>query len=123
MEFDLNQLTIHQHTAKHMAPLPSIHQYHHIFWSLNLDSSNIESFALGSHMIQGTFTSTWEQAHPTAHDTLCFKWAKGESDLKLPIGAIEQIAASPPFYIGIFLLKTLKFLAYHFLAYKGQNQH
>lgn len=40
---------------------------------------------------------------------MVYKWAQG--DLKLPLGVIELVTCSPPFYLARFTLKTLVFIA------------
>lgn len=41
-------------------------------------------------------------------------WVMG--DLYLPTGVMEVVTASPPFYVGRFILRTLSFLGHHHFA-------
>jgi hypothetical protein len=53
----------------------------------------------------------WKQVDAAARDTLAFMWCLNE--LKLPVGVMEIISGSPPFYIKRYILRCIKLLSQH----------
>ena len=78
---------------------------------LNMLVSKIPLLRPGTILTKPQFERIWQNADATARDTLSFMWATG--DLQLPTGVMETITASPPFYIGRFVLRTLSFIGHH----------
>ena len=99
------------HVLKHIAPLNSIMQYHRVCGGLHLLLSNIPALKTGCHLEFSQFEAIWNQADAAAKDTLAFMWCL--NDLKVPVGAMETISGSPPFYIKRYILRCLTLLSRH----------
>ena len=109
--FLLPRTSIYQQLTSHITPFTSIMQCYQALKGLNLLVSRIPLLRPGSILTKPQFERIWQNADATARDTLSFMWAAG--DLKLPVGVMEVVTASPPFYIGRFVLRTLSFIGHH----------
>ena len=96
---------------RHTEPLNSIMQYHRVCGGLNLLLSNIPVLKPGCFLDFSQIEGIWNQADAAAKDTLAFMWCLNE--LKLPVGVMETISASPPFYIKRYVLRCVKMLNQH----------
>ena len=99
------------HMLQHIAPLNSIMQYHRVCGGLHLLFSNLPVLKTGCHLEFSQIEAMWNQADAAAKDTLAFMWCLNE--LKLPVGVMETISGSPPFYIKRYVLRCLKWLSQH----------
>lgn len=109
--FLLPRTSIYHQLTSHITPFTSIMQCYQALKGLNLLVSRIPLLRPGSILTKPQFERIWQNADATARDTLSFMWAAG--DLKLPVGVMEVVTASPPFYIGRFVLRTLSFIGHH----------
>ena len=109
--FLLPRTSIYQQLTSHIAPFTSIMQCYQALKGLNMLVSKIPLLRPGTILTKPQFERIWQNADATARDTLSFMWATG--DLQLPTGVMETITASPPFYIGRFVLRTLSFIGHH----------
>ena len=96
---------------KHTEPLDSLMQYHRVYGGLNLLLSNIPLLKTGCKLEFAQMKEIWSQANAAARDTLVFMWCLGE--IKTPLGVIEMLTASPPFYIKRYILRCVKLWAQH----------
>lgn len=103
--------SIYQQMLTQIAPLKTIMQCYHALKGLNLLVSQIPLLKDGMTLTKPQFERIWKAADAPAKDLLSFMWAVG--DLQLPTGIMEVVTASPPFYIGRFILRTLCFIAHH----------
>lgn len=101
--------TIYKDLGDYTQPPLSIPQCYQAYGNLNLLISHLPILKAGITLTQKQFTEIWNLANPIAKDTLVYKWAHG--DLKLPLGMIELVTGSPPFFLAKFTLRTLVFIA------------
>ena len=73
--------------------------------------SNIPVLKTGCSLEFSQIEAMWSQANAAAKDTLVFMWCLNE--LKLPVGVMETISGSPPFYIKRYILRCIKLLSQH----------
>jgi hypothetical protein len=92
-------------------PGESIMHYHRGYGGLNLIISNIPLLKLGCNLDFHQIQEIWGQANAAARDTLVFMWTLG--DLKTPLGVMEVLTGSPPFYIRRYVLRCIKLLGQH----------
>lgn len=102
---------IYQRLLHHTAPLSSIMQYHHAYGAIHLLTSNLPIIKAGITLSQEQFRELWQQANSRAKDTLAFMWAMG--GIKLPLGSMEVVTGSPPFFIRRYILRSIAFLGQH----------
>ena len=95
----------------HIKPLNSIMQYHRVCGGLHLMLSHIPVLRTGCSLEFTQIETMWNQADAAAKDTLAFMWCLNE--LKLPVGVMETISGSPPFYIKRYILRCIKMLSQH----------
>lgn len=100
-----------QQFLKHTEPLDSLMQYHRVYGGLNLLLSNIPLLKTGCKLEFAQMKEIWSQANAAARDTLVFMWCLGE--IKTPLGVIEMLTASPPFYVKRYILRCVKLWAQH----------
>lgn len=86
-------------------------QCHHAYGTTNLLTSNLPILKEGTTLNHEQFRELWQQTNPRAKDTLAFMWVVG--DIKLPLGSIEVITGSPPFFIRRYVLRNIAFLGQH----------
>ena len=96
---------------EHTAPLNSVMQHYQVYRVIDLMANNLPMLKRGITLKLPQFKDLWDQASPRAKDTLAFMWAVG--DLKLPLGIIEIVTGSPPFYIRRYILRSIAFLTQH----------
>ena len=99
------------HMMQHIEPLTSIMQYHRVCGGLHLLFSNLPVLKTGCHLEFSQMETLWNQADGAAKDALAFMWCL--NDLKLPVGAMETISGSPPFYIKRYVLRCISLLSQH----------
>ena len=116
--FLLPRTSIYHQLTAHIAPFTSIMQCYQALKGLNLLVSKVPLLRPGVTLTQPQFDRIWHNADATARDTLSFMWVMG--DLHLPTGVMEVVTASPPFYVGRFILRTLSFLGHHHFAEHSQ---
>ena len=102
---------IYQQIMTHTKPSESIMQCHQVYSGLNLVLSNIPLLKTCCTLEFNQVQEIWSQANAAARDTLVFMWCLG--DLKIPLGAMEMLAGSPPFYIKRYILRCIKLLGQH----------
>ena len=95
----------------HTEPSRSIMQGYHAHGALTLLTSSLPILRKGSSLNQDQFGELWGQADSRAKDTLAFMWALG--DLKLPLGCIEVVTGSPPFFITRYILRSIASMGQH----------
>jgi hypothetical protein len=110
---------VYQRLLNHTEPLRSVMQCHQAYGALNLVTSNLPILKGGTKLDQEQFGELWRQANARAKDTLAFMWAVG--DIKLPLGSIEVITGSPPFFIRRYILRNIAFLAQHHINHAKGN--
>ena len=86
-------------------------QYHRVYGGLNLILNNIPLLRAGSNLELGQLQEIWSHANVVAKDTLVFMWCLG--DIKTPLGVMEVISSSPPFYVKRYILRCFKLLGQH----------
>ena len=96
---------------KHTEPFDSIMQYHQVYGKLNLLLNNLPLLKTGCKLEFAQMKEIWNQANAATRDTLVFMWCLGE--IKTPLGVMEMLTASPPFYIKRYILRCIKLLAQH----------
>lgn len=106
---------IYQQLSTNTSPLTTVMQYYHALKGLNLLIAQVPVLKVGVTLSKLQFEQIWANADATARDTLAFMWVKG--DLRLPVGTMELVTASPPFYIGRFVLRALTFISHHHSSY------
>ena len=89
-------------------PFESIMQCHRVYGGLNLVLSNLPLLKIGCTLGFNQVQEIWSKANAAARDTLVYMWCLG--DLKTPLGAMEVLAGSPPFYIKRYILRCIKLL-------------
>jgi hypothetical protein len=102
---------IYPKMLEHTAPLNSVMQYYQVYRVIDLMANDLPMLKRGITLKLTQFKDLWDQASPRAKDTLAFMWAVG--DLKLPLGIIEIVTGSPPFYIRRYMLRSIAFLTQH----------
>lgn len=102
---------IFRRLLNHTEPLTSIMQGYHAHGALTLLTSNLPLIRKGTSLNQDQFSELWAHADARAKDTLTFMWAL--SDLKLPLGCIEVVTGSPPFFIRRYILRNIASMAQH----------
>ena len=102
---------IYNKMLEHTAPLKSVMQYYQIYRVLDLLTNNLPMLKRGITLNQVQFKELWDQANPRTKDMLAFTWAVG--DLKLPLGVIEMVTGSPPFYLKRYMLRSIASLSQH----------
>lgn len=102
---------IYHRLLENTEPTKSILQYYRAFGAINLCTSNLPLLKRGITLNLMQFKALWEQADPRAKDTLAFMWALGV--YKLPLGTVEVVTGSPPFYIRRYILRSIAWLAQH----------
>ena len=102
---------IYQQMMAHTKPSESIMQCHRIYGGLNLILSNVPLLKTGCNLAFDQVQEIWSQANAAARDTLVFMWCLG--DLKTPLGTMEMLTGSPPFYIKRYILRCIKLLCQH----------
>ena len=111
---------VYTRLLEHTEPLHTVMQYYQAYWAIDLLASNLPLPKRGITMNLMQFRELWEQASSRAKDTLAFMWTL--SDIKLPLGTIEVVAGSPPFYIRRYILRSIAWLAQHQATQdKGHN--
>ena len=105
------KIEIVQCILKHTEPFDSIMQYHHVYGRLNLLLNNLPLLKAGCKLEFAQMKEIWNQANAATRDTLVFMWCLGE--IKTPLGVMEMLTASPPFYIKRYILRCIKLLAQH----------
>lgn len=111
---------VYRRLLDHTQPLQTVMQYYHAYWAIDLLTSNLPLPKKGTTLRLLEFQELWENATSRAKDTLAFMWTVG--DLKLPLGTIEVVTGSPPFFIRRYILRTIAGLAQHQAAQdKGYN--
>lgn len=112
---------VYHKLLEHTEPLKSVMQYYQAYRALDLLTSNLPMLKRGITLKQVQFTDLWDQANSRARDTLAFMWAVG--DLKPPLGILEIVTGSPPFFIRRYILRSVAFLAQHRATHaKGHNR-
>ena len=111
----LPKATIYHQLAANISPFTTIMQYYHALKGLNLMISQVPLLKTGVILSKAQFERVWDMVDATARDTLAFMWVKGE--IKLPIGVMEVVTGSPPFYVGRFVLRALSFISHHHSIY------
>ena len=102
---------IYHRLLENTEPLKTVMQYYKAFGAINLCTSNLPVLKRGITLNLVQFKALWEKADPRAKDTLAFMWALGV--YKLPLGTIEVVTGSPPFYIKRYILRSVAWLAQH----------
>ena len=111
---------VYRRLLDHTQPLQTVMQYYHAYWAIDLLTSNLPLPKKGTTLRLLEFQELWENATSRAKDTLAFMWTVG--DIKLPLGTIEVVAGSPPFFIRRYILRSIAGLAQHQAAQdKGYN--
>lgn len=100
---------IYHKLLEHTEPLKLVMQYHQAFEAINLCTSDLPLLKRGIILNLMQFKALWDQANPRAKDTLAFMWAL--SDVKLPLGTMEVVTGSPPFYIKRYIMPSVAWLA------------
>lgn len=96
---------------KHTELLESIMQCHRVYGGLNLILNNIPLLKTRCNLELTQVQEIWIHANAAALDTLIFMWCLGE--LKTPLGVMEMLTSSPPFYIKRYNLRCVKLLGQH----------
>ena len=96
---------------KHMEPLHSIMQYHRVCGGLHLLLSHLPPLRTGCSLEFSQIEALWNRADAAAKDTLAFMWCI--NDLKVPVGAMETLSGSPPFYVKRYILRCITLLSQH----------
>ena len=86
-------------------------QYHRVYGGLNLVLNNIPLLRAGCNLELSQVQEIWGHANVVARDTLVFMWCIGE--LKTPLGVMEILSGSPPFYIRRYILRCVRQLGQH----------
>ena len=115
----LPRTAIYHQLISHITPFTTIMQCYQALRGLNLLISKVPLLRSGITLTKPQFEQIWQNADATARDTLGFMWATG--DLQLPTGVMEVVTASPPFYVGRFVLRTLSFIGHHHFAHTSQH--
>ena len=115
----LPRTTIYHQLISHISPFTTIMQCYQALRGLNLLVSRVPLLRSGVTLTKPQFEQIWQNADATARDTLGFMWATG--DLQLPTGVMEVVTASPPFYVGRFVLRTLSFIGHHHFMHSSQH--
>lgn len=102
---------IYHKLLEYTEPLKSVMQYYQAYRALDLLASNLPILRRGITLTQVQFKDLWDQATSRAKDTLAFMWAAG--DFKLPLGSMEIVTGSPPFFIQRYVLRSMAYLAQH----------
>ena len=111
---------IYHQIMKHTKPFGSIIQYHRVYGGLNLVLNNIPLLRVGCNLELGQLQEIWNHANAVAKDTLVFMWCLG--DIKTPLGVMEVILGSPPFYVKRYILRCVKLLGQHHRMTKGSKE-
>ena len=109
--FTHSSTEVYQQIMAHTKPSDSIMRYHRVYSGLNLILSNIPLLKAGCRLEFNQIQELWSQANAAARDTLVFMWCLG--DFKTPLGAMEILTGSPPFYIKRYILRCITLLAQH----------
>jgi hypothetical protein len=111
----LPRAAIYHQLTTNVPPFNTVMQYYHALKGVNLLVSQISLLKPGVNLSKDQFEQIWGMADATAKDTLAFMWVKG--DIKMPLGVMEVVTASPPFYVGRFVLRALNFISHHHSTY------
>ena len=95
----------------HTEPFKSIMQGYHAHAAITLLTSSLPILRKGTSLTQDQFGDIWAHADSKAKDTLAFMWALG--DIKLPLGCIEVVTGSPPFFIRRYILRSIASMGQH----------
>ena len=96
---------------EHTQPLTSVMQHYQAYRTIDLLTSNLPVLKRGITLKQVQFQELWNRANSRTRDTLAFMWAVG--DFKLPLGILELVTGSPPFFIRRYILRSIASLAQH----------
>lgn len=102
---------IYHKLLEHTEPLASVMQHYQAYRTIDLLISNLPVLKRGITLKQEQFRDLWNRANSRTRDTLAFMWAVG--DFKLPLGILEIVTGSPPFYIRRYILRSIASLAQH----------
>lgn len=86
-------------------------QGYHAHGALTLLTSNLPILRKGISLNQDQYGELWVHADSKAKDTMAFMWAVG--DVKLPLGCIEVVTGSPPFFIRRYILRSIATMGQH----------
>ena len=106
---------IYKQFTTNIPPLTTVMQYFHALKGLHLLMAQVPILKAGVTLSKPQFEQIWAMADATARDTLAFMWVK--SEFRLPIGVMEVVVGSPPFYVGRFVLRALSFISHHHSIY------
>lgn len=112
---------IYHRLLEHTEPLTSVMQYYQAFGPINLCTSDLPLLKRGTTLNLMQFKTLWDQADARARDTLAFMWALGI--YKLPLGIMEVVTGSPPFYIRRYILRSVDWLAHHKATQVKENNN
>lgn len=102
---------VYNRLLEHTAPIQTVMQYYQAYGAIDLLASHLPLPKRGVNLSLLQFQQLWEHANSRAKDTLAFMWTV--SDIKLSLGTIEVVTASPPFYIRRYILRSIAWLAQH----------
>jgi hypothetical protein len=111
----LPRAAVYHQLTTNVPPFNTIMQYYHALKGVNLLVSQISLLKPGVSLSKAPFEQIWGITDATANDTLAFMWVKG--NIKMPVGVMEVVTGSPPFYVGRFVLRALNFISHHHSTY------